>query len=245
MMIIGERKPFAEITEMLGDNKNILVLGCGTCVSVCFAGGKKEAGILASELNMNARLKSKDLNAEEFTVERQCEAEFADVVRAKIEDADVVLSLACGIGVQTFAEIFPDKIILPGLNTTFIGWPVEPGVWVENCKSCGNCILHITDGVCPIARCPKNMLNGPCEGLREDGKCEVDQDEDCAWVLIYNRLKEKGNLDLFDKIQPAFNWQTAGYGGVRKIVRKDLTMEHMTPKEDLKAEPPEEEGDEQ
>ena len=130
-MIIGERKPFAEITEMLGDNKNILVLGCGTCVSVCFAGGKKEAGILASELNMNARLKSKDLNAEEFTVERQCEAEFADVVRAKIEDADVVLSLACGIGVQTFAEIFPDKIILPGLNTTFIGWPVEPGVWVD------------------------------------------------------------------------------------------------------------------
>ena len=243
-MIIGERKPFVEIIEMLGDNKNVLVLGCGTCVSVCFAGGKKEAGILASELNINAKLKRKELNAEEFTVERQCEAEFADVVRARIEAADVVLSLACGIGVQTFAEIFPDKSILPGLNTTFIGWPVEPGVWVENCRSCGNCVLHVTDGVCPISRCPKNLLNGPCEGITDEGKCEVNNDEDCAWNLIYGRLKEKGNLGLFETIHPAFDWCPAGYGGVRKIVREDLTMEHMAPKEEPEAETAEEEGEE-
>jgi ferredoxin len=229
-MIIGERKPFPEIIEMLGDHKNILVLGCGTCVSVCFAGGEKEAGILAAELRMAGKLKDVNLKVEDFTIERQCETEFAETIRDKVESADVILSLACGIGVQTFAEIFPDKIILPGVNTTFIGWPKEPGIWVENCKSCGNCVLHITDGICPISQCPKGLLNGPCKGTSEDGKCEVDKDQYCAWYLIYTRLKDKNKLNLFDKIQPAFNWQTAGYGGVRKIVRDDLTMEHMTPK---------------
>lgn len=221
-MIIAEQKPLEEIRGMLGGAKKALVLGCGACVTICFAGGSKEVGILASQLRMAAKMAGQEIEVDEATIERQCEDEFFDTVKEKIEAADVVLSIACGVGVQTIVELFPEVIALPGLNTTFYGRPKEPGLFAEYCAGCGNCLLNLTGGICPIARCSKSLLNGPCGGS-EKGKCEVDPlNVDCGWQLIYDRLARIGRLDLLDEVLPAKDWSTSGAGGVRKIVREDL-----------------------
>ena len=140
-----------------------------------------------------------------------------------MKEADVVLSLGCGIGVQAIAEHFPDTWVVPGLNTTFLGLPSEQGVWAERCAACGDCVLGLTGGICPIARCSKSLLNGPCGGS-EDGHCEIDPDTDCAWQLIYDRLISKNKLDLLLELQPTKDWRTSRDGGPRKIIREDLRL---------------------
>jgi ferredoxin len=222
-MIIGEQKPLDEIKQMIADYQKILILGCGTCVTVCFAGGEKEVGILASSLRMATGLEGHNKEFMEATVQRQCEYEYNQEVADLVKEADAVLSLACGIGVQTMNEQFPETITLPGLNTSFLGQPVEEGVWEERCQACGNCILDRTAGICPIARCSKSLLNGPCGGS-VNGKCEIDPDIDCAWQLIYDRLKALGKLELMIEIQPARDWSTSRDGGPRKFVREDLRL---------------------
>jgi ferredoxin len=222
-MITAEQKPLEEIKGMIADYQKILILGCGTCVTICFAGGEKEVGTLASALRMATRLDGQDKEFIEATVQRQCEYEFNEEVADLIKEADVVLSLACGIGVQTMNKQFPDKLTLPGLNTTFLGQPVEQGVWDERCQACGNCILYMTGGICPIARCAKSLLNGPCGGS-QNGKCEINPEVECAWQLIYDRLKALGRLDLMMEVTPAKDWSTSRDGGPRKIVREDLRL---------------------
>lgn len=223
-MIVGEQKPLDEIKAMIADYEKILVVGCGTCVTVCFAGGEKEVGILASALRMATRLDGHNKAIAEATVQRQCEYEYNEEVAEQIKEADAILSLACGIGVQTLTEQFPEKVTLPGLNTTFLGQPMEQGVWSERCQACGNCVLALTGGICPIARCSKSLLNGPCGGSQK-GKCEVDPNIDCAWQLIYDRLKALDKLDLMMQITPVKDWSTSRDGGPRRIVREDLRLE--------------------
>ncbi len=223
-MIVAEQKPLDEIKSMIADYQKILILGCGTCVTVCFAGGEKEVSILASALRMASRLDGQDKEFIEATVLRQCEYEYNEEVADLIKEADVVLSLACGIGVQTMNEQFPEKLTLPGLNTKFLGQPIEQGVWDERCLACGNCVLAKTAGICPITRCSKSLLNGPCGGS-QNGKCEVNPEIDCAWQLIYDRLKALGKLELMMEIEPPKDWSTSHTGGgPRKIVREDLRL---------------------
>ncbi len=178
-MIVGERKPLAEIAELLEPFRKILVLGCGTCVTVCLAGGEKEAAETASALAMLRKKAGKDTEIDTHTMVRQCEDEFIDEEQDKLANYDAILSLACGVGVQTMTTRLPEKIIMPGLNTTFMVYPLEQGGWTENCLGCGDCELGLTMGICPIARCSKSMLNGPCGGS-QDEKCEVSKDVDCA-----------------------------------------------------------------
>jgi ferredoxin len=222
-MIIGERKPLEEIRRMLAPYESVLVLGCGTCVTVCSAGGEKEVGVLAASLRLTSRLAGDPKQILEATVERQCEYEYNEQIADKLEQVDAVLSLACGIGVQTMNEQFPFIVTLPGINTTFLGQPVEQGVWAERCQACGDCVLDLTGGICPIARCAKSLLNGPCGGS-QNGKCEVDSDVDCAWQLIYDRLKALGRLDALLEIQSPKDWSTSRDGGQREIVREDLRI---------------------
>jgi ferredoxin len=230
-MIVGEQKPLEEIKELIGDARKVLVAGCGTCVTVCFAGGEREAQILASALRLAARLSSPKSSqvdggpkeVTDVTVQRQCEWEYIDPLAEQIAESDVVVSLACGIGVQTLVERFPDAWVVPGLNTTFLGMPQEQGIWVERCQACGDCVLGLTGGICPIARCSKQLLNGPCGGSH-DGKCEINDEVECAWHLIYERLKRMDRLDLMLKFQPPKDWSTSRDGGPRKIVREDLQM---------------------
>ena len=144
--------------------ENILVIGCGTCVTVCFAGGAREAAIIASSLRMSSKLDGDSKEVADVTVQRQCEWEYLDQISEQVAQVDLVLSLGCGIGVQAIAEHFPDAWVVPGLNTSFLGLPAEQGVWEERCAACGDCVLGLTGGICPIARCSKSLLNGPCGG---------------------------------------------------------------------------------
>lgn len=224
-MITAERKPFDEIYGCVRKHKNVLVLGCGSCVTVCMAGGEKEVGILASQIRLAAREKGDDITVEEHTITRQCDREFFDEETSRrIRKADAVLSIACGVGVQFCAECFQDKIVSPGLDTKFYGATTEQGVWSERCAGCGRCVLEDFGGVCPIARCSKSLLNGPCGGSSK-GKCEVDPENiDCAWQLIYDRMKTLGRLDDLIKNQPVKDWSPGRDGGPRKIVREDMKL---------------------
>jgi ferredoxin len=193
-MIVAERKLFDQIWESVKGFNSLLVLGCGTCVAVCQAGGEKEAGLLASELRMKIRMEGKDIKIEEATIERQCDSEFFDSIKDKAKNYDAILSMACGAGVQYSAEILEPIRVLPALNTRFIGVTEQEGTWAERCRACGNCVLADYGGICPMTICAKSLVNGPCGGSK-NGKCEAGQDKDCAWVLIYNRLKKQNRLD--------------------------------------------------
>ncbi len=222
-MIVAEQKPLQEIRGLIGDARDVLVLGCGTCVTVCLAGGSREAAELAVSLRMSTKLEGDAKEVVDSTVQRQCEWEYLDEAREDIENADAIVSLGCGIGVQAIAERFPDAWVVPGLDTSFLGLPVEQGVWEERCAACGECILGITAGICPIARCAKSLLNGPCGGS-ENGHCEVDPETPCAWQLIHDRLQHLGRLDVLLNPQPPKNWQASRDGGPRRIIRDDLRL---------------------
>lgn len=222
-MIVAEQKTFEEIKTLIGNARKVLVVGCGTCVTVCFAGGSREAAILAASLRMATKLEGNPKDVTDVTVQRQCEWEYLDPIEEQIRGVDVVLSLGCGVGVQAIAERFPNAWVVPGLNTKFMGMPLEQGVWAERCAACGDCILGLTGGICPIARCSKSLLNGPCGGS-EDGHCEISPDVPCAWQLIYDRLSSLGKLEVLMDLQPPKNWRTSRDGGPRKIVREDLRL---------------------
>jgi ferredoxin len=223
-MIKAEQKPFEEILEYLAPYNKILLSGCGACVTVCHAGGEKDAALLASALRMARRNIGKPLEILESTPARQCEPEFAQELSETIGLVQAVLSVSCGVGVQTLTRHFPATQIYPGVNTMFLGETVEHGVWEERCQACGNCILEKTAGVCPIARCAKQLLNGPCGGS-SNGKCEIKRETDCAWQLIYDRSKSLGQLHRLTEIIPAKQWGVQSRdSGPRRIAREDLKV---------------------
>ena len=219
-MIVAERKSIPELVDILRGHRKILVLGCGTCVTVCLAGGEREVSIIASALRITSRLQGLDFEIEELTIERQCDNVFIEQAAEAIARSDAVLSLGCGAGVQAIAERYPDKPVYAGLDTAFLGILEERGVWTEKCTACGACLLHEYGGICPITRCAKHLLNGPCGGSRED-RCEIHPDRPCAWQLIYQRLKNIGQLDRLKKIEPLKDWGASLHGGPRVIVRED------------------------
>ena len=219
-MIVGKQKPIAEIKESIAPYSKILILGCGTCVKTCFAGGEDEVAVLASALRLAFKKDGRKIEIEEKTIERQCEDEFIQEAAVAISRNDAVLSLACGAGVQDIARCFVKTIVLPGVNTTFIGILEKQGTFTEECLGCGDCQLAIFGGICPVTRCSKKLLNGPCGGSR-DGKCEVNPDIDCAWQQIIDRLKALGQLDNLRKYIPPKNWRASHAGGPRKLVRED------------------------
>jgi ferredoxin len=222
-MIVAERKPIDEIKQLIGENKKVLLVGCGTCVTVCMSGGEKEVEVLESALKIAFKLEGRDISTQKITVQRQCEWEFIEPLNEMIKECDVVLSLGCGAGVQTIVEMYTDKEILPALNTKFIGIPQKQGVWTEKCAACGDCGLGKFGGICPIARCSKSILNGPCGGSSQ-GKCEINPEIDCAWQLIYDRLKALGKLDFLENVIPPKDWSASRDGGPRKVVREDMII---------------------
>jgi len=219
-MIVAERKSIPELVDILKAHRKILILGCGTCVTVCLAGGEREVSIIASALRIAGRLKGIDFDIEELTIERQCDSIFIEQAAAAVARNDAVLSLGCGAGVQAIAERFPEKPVYAGLNTKFLGILEERGVWTEKCAACGDCVLHEYGGICPITRCSKHLVNGPCGGSRQD-RCEVNPDLPCAWQLIYRRLKAIGQLDRLKRIEPPKKWNLSLSGGPRTIIRED------------------------
>jgi ferredoxin len=197
-MIVGEIKPFDEIKESIKEYKKVLILGCGTCVSVCMAGGEKEVELLASQLRMAGKLDNTEIETTEDTIQRQCDREYIEPIIDLAKEHDAVLSMACGAGVQFMAGILESVPVIPGINTNFIGVTEAEGAWSERCRACGDCKLANYGGICPVTMCAKGLLNGPCGGATL-GKCEAGNDNDCAWELIYNRLKQQQRLDILQQ----------------------------------------------
>jgi ferredoxin len=219
-MIVAERKSIPELVDILQIHNRILVLGCGTCVTVCLAGGEREVSIISSALRISAKLKGLAFKIDELTIERQCDNVFIEQAAEAIGKSDAVLSLGCGAGVQAIAERYVDKPVYAGLNTKFLGILEERGVWTEKCTACGACMLNDYGGICPVTRCAKHMLNGPCSGSRED-RCEVRPDRPCAWQIIYKRLKGIGQLDRLKQIELPKKWSLSLNGGPRVVIRED------------------------
>jgi ferredoxin len=221
-MIVAERKSLNEISQSVRPYKKLLIAACGTCVTVCMAGGEKEAHELSSLLKLIDELE--DIEICVRTIQRQCDREFIFELDEDIRSADAVLSMGCGAGVQFLAECYPDKQVIPALNTKFIGVNRDVGYWTEVCQGCGDCILEKTGGICPVARCSKSIFNGPCGGS-SGGHCEIDPDIDCAWQLIYDRLAAQGRLERLLETIPPRDWSSNRDGGPRSIRKGSMSPE--------------------
>jgi ferredoxin len=220
-MIIADRKPLEEILEMVKDCRKVMLLGCKGCVTVCNVGGTKEVEILAATLKIARKKEQNELEIDEKTIERQCDPEYIEQVKDLVGEYDAVLSMACGVGPQFLSEAYPDGKFFPMVNTTFMGGATDHGIWEERCAGCGTCIIHRYDGMCPIARCSKSLLHGPCGGSAA-GKCEIDPDVVCIWDLVVKKKMEQGRLDDLLCITPLKDWRTARDGGPRKSIREEL-----------------------
>ncbi|UCE95289.1 MAG: methylenetetrahydrofolate reductase C-terminal domain-containing protein [Candidatus Bathyarchaeota archaeon] len=203
-MIIVQQKPLKEIFEMTKNLKKLLIVGCDGCSSVIQVGGERQANILKSLLEINRKVKGeKDPSAKAISILRQCDRQIVTTALDPIiKDYDAIVSLSCGVGVQTIADLFQSTLIIPAIDTKFLGMhDTKADKFHEMCTACGECILFETGGVCPLTRCAKSLLNGPCGG-QANGRCEVGGwKNDCAWILIFNRLKERNRLDLFTKFR--------------------------------------------
>jgi len=220
-MVVGEQKPLEEILKMIESFDRLIIAGCKGCVAVCAAGGEREVRFLASAIRTARKAQGREIEIREVTLERQCDPEYVEQIRGFVYDYQAILSLACGVGVQYLAEHYRRIPALPGINTAFVGGAEKQGVWSEKCQCCGNCVLHLTGGICPITRCSKSLLNGPCGGS-SNGRCEIDPQVPCGWYLIVERLKELGQLDRYLEIIPPKDWSQSRDGGPRKIIREDL-----------------------
>jgi len=220
-MIVGDLKPLAEIVAAVKEYKQVLVLGCGSCVTVCLSGGEKEAQQLCHELSQIRHYDGMPPSFKVGAILRQCEQDLVVEYQKIPEGTDAILSLACGAGVQTVADAYDPLPVIPALNTTFLGASAKPGNWTEMCQGCGDCVLAFTGGICPVARCAKSLFNGPCGGS-QNGSCEVGLDTPCAWAMIYLRLKRQGKLHLLKQLRVPKDWRPAGAAGPRKRVRIGL-----------------------
>lgn len=203
--IITKQKPMREIRSMLEPYKKLVVMGCGLCATLAQTGGEKQVK------EMIQQLKDEKAVLGSVVIESPCDLRVARrdtrSLRKEVAEADAILALCCGAGVQVLTDL-TGKIVVPALNTCFLGEVEHIGRFDERCRMCGDCILYETGGICPIARCPKGLMNGPCGGVRPDGKCEVDPEIDCVWVQIYKRLEKLGKLDRFLKITEPKDWST-------------------------------------
>ena len=213
-MIVGDNKSLDEIATNLAGYRRVLILGCGSCVTVCLSGGDREARQLAFELTRSNLFTGSPPIFETGTIVRQCERDLVSAHQKLPVGTEAILSLACGCGVQTLGDVFEPLPVIPALNTTFYGASNEAGVWQEMCQGCGDCLLSYTGGICPVARCAKSLFNGPCGGS-QNGSCEIYNDVPCAWTLIYYRLKKQNKLHLLHTVRQPRDWRPAGGAGPR------------------------------
>ena len=219
-MIVASPKSLRELKSIIAEHKKVLFVGCGTCVTVCLAGGEREVGISAYAIRMARKLDRNPVEITQMTIERQCDNEFIKDLAEPASKVDAIVSFGCGAGVQAIAERFPEKPVYAGLNTQFLGILEGQAVWTEKCLGCGDCMLAQFGGICPVTRCAKRLLNGPCGGSLED-RCEVDPDKPCAWQLIYKRLEAIKQLENLERVYPAKDWRPSWHAGARSVVREE------------------------
>jgi ferredoxin len=204
-MIITKQREFQEILKNLEKINKVFLIGCGECATTCKSGGEPEILEIKKKLEEQGKTVTGFVVPEAPCVASQTKTALAKNIKA-LKESEAILVMACGLGVQSVkANDRRELLVFPGCDTLFAGAVDSEGVFQELCSACGECILDLTGGICPLTRCPKGLLNGPCGGMNK-GKCEVDKDRDCAWVLIYNELKKKNRLELFSKAQAAKNY---------------------------------------
>jgi hypothetical protein len=221
-MIITQQKDISEIWAMVKNYDKILITGCDGCCQP--PRSISEAKVLGQLLELKARTEGKELKWKAMTVLRQCDDRIAaTTIRPLVEDYDAIVSLACGLGVVMMNNVMDKILTFPAQNSMFGGVQNNgENDFIQYCETCGNCLLGVTGGVCPIAGCAKHLNNGPCGGT-VDGKCEVGgYTHPCAWIDIYMRLKEFGRLDLFKIYRPARDYRTATSPAYLEI-NKDYT----------------------
>jgi len=201
-MIFSKQKDFQTILGFLKDKENIFLVGCGDCATTCKSGGQEQLEQIKLKLEEAGKNVTGAVVAEVACISSQMKILMATNKRV-LEKSDAVLVFACGSGVQCFKE--NDRLgkdVFSGCDSIFATIIDAQNRFIEVCSSCGECILDLTEGICPITRCPKGLLNGPCGG-QKDGKCETDRKKDCAWVLIYKAKEAKKRLlDLEKPISP-------------------------------------------
>jgi hypothetical protein len=200
---ITQKKPEAEIDELLNGFGRIFIVGCGTCVTLTRTGGEPEVAAMAEDLKERGKLITGTA-----VLPVACDNLTREALEAhggQIHQSDALLIMTCAFGVQTIARQLK-KMVVPALDTLFVGKQSGIGRFDEICTQCGTCILGETGGICPVTSCHKGLVNGPCGGTN-NGKCEIDNEKDCAWTLIYNRLKDLGQLDAMRKMQKPRNHQ--------------------------------------
>lgn len=199
-MIISQVKPKEEILGFVKTAQNIIIAGCSLCATTCKSGGQEEIDSLKKELEEKGKSVIGTIVLDPACNLLKTKKDMK-VFRQQMDEVDAVISLACGDGTQTLAKVLP-KPVYPGNNTMFIGEIERVGQYEEACMACGDCELGWTAGICPVTRCAKGLLNGPCGGAK-NGKCEVNHENDCAWIMIYNKLKDQDRLeDLMENRQP-------------------------------------------
>lgn len=217
MITITEQKPLDEVMQNLERCHGVYLIGCGTCATMLHTGGKSEV------LAMKDKLETAGKKVTGWMViPTACDVLTREALaeNAKdIEAADCLLVMSCAFGVQT-VSLYSNRPVYPALNTMFIGKEESPGKFIEVCAQCGNCVLAQTAGICPLVRCAKSLMHGPCGGSVE-GKCEVDPDTPCAWQSIIDRLAAVGQLDRLEEIKPPRDWGTSHSGEPRRIIIKD------------------------
>lgn len=200
---ITRQKPLAEILNLLGELERIFLIGCGTCPTMTHTGGQTEVLEMQGKLQERRKVVTGSL-----IIPVACDNLTAEALQQNlpaIKEAQGLLIMTCAFGVQTISR-YLDLPVIPALDTLFIGKEVGPGLFQEVCKQCGECLIGETGGICPVTSCHKGLVNGPCGGTN-NGKCEIDPHKDCAWTLIYERLKSQGRLGLMRKYQPPKNYQ--------------------------------------
>ncbi len=200
-MIITKRKPLAEVLKYVKKGEKVFLAGCGECSTTCKSGGEEEVLNIKKELEKEGVVVTGWVVPQAPCIAAKVKGEFAKHLK-EIKEADSILVLACGLGAQSIKENDRfAKVVHIACDTLFMGAIDKEGAFKEKCSACGECVLELTGGICPITLCAKGLLNGPCGGVNK-GKCEADKERDCAWVLIYNELKKQGRLEYLREIQP-------------------------------------------
>lgn len=213
-MTITEPKSFEEIMKLLGSAQKVFLVGCTYCATIIKTGGEDEVKEMKRKLEEAGKEVTgwviMDPGCHILQVSRQAREH-----QEEIDAADAALIMSCGSGVQSFVEA-TGKVAVPALNTLFLGDIHRLGHYTEYCAACGECILDQTGGICPVTRCAKHLLNGPCGGSSE-GKCEANPELDCVWQLIIDRMTELGRLKELGEMIPAKDWSAPEHGHPRQI----------------------------
>lgn len=203
-MIITTSKPFEEVLQELEGEEKVFIVGCGLCATTCETGGEEQVAEMKKKLEAEGKTVTGAIVYDEVCHELNTKRKFRENKEAT-DAAEGFLVMCCGAGVQSVREA-TEKAVHPACNTVFLGNIQRLGQFAEKCSLCGECVLEDFGAICPVTRCHKGILNGPCGGT-DEGKCETDKEKDCGWTLIYNQLEKMGKLDRFRRIYGLKNWQ--------------------------------------